>query len=87
MFIVYPSRTSLFTSESDMNFVHGDPKIAAVIRGKAVATCMSYHEDGAQLFVSSESDSRLRVIDCLRGVSDKPALKFERDGIRLVQAT
>ncbi len=70
-----------------MDFSQGDPKIGAVIRGKAAATCMRYHEDGGHLFVTSERDSRLRVIDCLRGVSDKPALKFERDGVRLVQST
>jgi hypothetical protein len=70
-----------------MEFSQGDPKIASVIRGKAAATCMSYHEDGAHLFVTSEADSRLRVIDCQRGLADKPALKFERDGVRLVQST
>ena len=70
-----------------MNIGQVDPKIGAVIRGKAPATFMSYHEDGVHLFVTSEADSRLRLIDCQRGVSDKPALKFERDGIRLVQST
>jgi len=70
-----------------MEFIQGEPKIAAVIRGKAPATCMSYHEDGVHLFVTSEADSRLRLIDAHRGVSDKPALKFERDGVRLVQST
>jgi len=70
-----------------MDFRNGGPKIASVIRGKAPATCVSYCQDGSHIFVTSESDSRLRVIDCQRGVSDKPALKFERDGVRLVQST
>lgn len=48
---------------------------------------MSYHEDGTHLFVASEADSRMRVVDCLKGVADAPAIKFERDGIRLVEAT
>ncbi len=69
-----------------MDFRSQEPKISAVIRGKAPATSMSYHEDGGFLFVSSEEDSRMRIIDCQRG-TDKPALKFERDGIKLVQAT
>eukprot|EP00555_Chaetoceros_dichaeta_P002922 CAMPEP_0198251176 /NCGR_PEP_ID=MMETSP1447-20131203/2094_1 /TAXON_ID=420782 /ORGANISM="Chaetoceros dichaeta, Strain CCMP1751" /LENGTH=156 /DNA_ID=CAMNT_0043936139 /DNA_START=324 /DNA_END=791 /DNA_ORIENTATION=- len=65
----------------------GTPKIGTVIRGQSPATSMSYHEDGSHLYVSSEGDSRLRVIDCQRGASDRPALKFERDGVRLVEAT
>ena len=65
----------------------GIPKIGAVIRGKSPATSMSYHEDGSHLYVASEDDSRLRVIDCQRGALDRPALKFERDGVRLVEAT
>lgn len=62
--------------------------MAAVIRGKkSPATSMSYHEDGDHLFVTSEADCRLQVIDCNRGVSDKPAIKFEKDGVRIVQST
>lgn len=69
-----------------MDFSQG-PSIGAVIRGKRPATCMSYHEDGSYLFITSEEDSRLRIVDCLRGTSDKPAFKFERDGVKLVQST
>ncbi len=68
-----------------MDFRQREPKISAVIRGKAPASSMSYHEDGGFLFVSSE-DSRMRIIDCQRG-TEKPALRFERDGIKIVQAT
>lgn len=64
-----------------------EPKICSVIRGKSPCTSMSYHEDGTHLFVASEADSRMRVVDCLKGVADAPAIKFERDGIRLVEAT
>lgn len=64
-----------------------EPKICSVIRGKRPCTSMSFHEDGAHLFVTSEADSRMRLVDCLRGVSDTPAIKFERDGVRLVEAT
>jgi hypothetical protein len=63
------------------------PKISAVIRGKNPCTSMCYHEDGNHLFVTSEADSRMRLVDCQRGVSDTPAIKFERDGVRLVEAT
>jgi len=48
---------------------------------------MSYHEDGVHLFVAHEDDSRLRLIDSHKGTSEQPALKFEREGIRLVEAT
>jgi WD40 repeat protein len=63
------------------------PKICAVIRGKSPCTSMCYHEDGNHLFVTSEADSRLRLVDCQRGISDTPAIKFERDGVRLVETT
>lgn len=64
------------------------PKISAVIRGgKGSCTSISYHEDGNHLYVTSEADSRMRIVDCQRGVSDTPAIKFERDGICLVEAT
>lgn len=64
-----------------------EPKISAVIRGKSPCSSMSYHEEGNHLFVTSEADSRMRLVDCQRGVSDTPAIKFERDGVRLVEAT
>jgi hypothetical protein len=71
-----------------MDFKSGGPKIASVIRGKkSPTTCMSYHEDGGYLFVTSEADCRLLIIDCNRGVLDKPAINFEKDGIKLVQST
>mmetsp|Transcript_17134 Transcript_17134/g.32419 ORF Transcript_17134/g.32419 Transcript_17134/m.32419 type:complete len:359 (-) Transcript_17134:57-1133(-) len=71
-----------------MDFRQEGPKIAAVIRGKkSPATSMSYHEDGEHLFVTSEADCRLLMIDCNRGVSEKPAIKFEKDGVRIVQST
>jgi len=50
-------------------------------------TSIAYHEDGIHLFVASEEDSRLRLVDCQKGTSEPPPLKFERDGIRLVEAT
>lgn len=71
-----------------MNFEEfGKPSISCVIRGKSPATSLCYHEDGKHLFIASEEDSRLRLVDTLKGVSDRPALKFERDGIRVVEAT
>lgn len=71
-----------------MNFRKAkEPQIASVIRGKSPCTSMSFHEDGEKLFVTSEADSRMRVVDCLRGASDSPPIKFERDGIQLVEAT
>lgn len=65
----------------------GQPQIGAVIRGKHRATCMSFHESGEKLFVASEADSRLRVIDTLKGTSEQPAFKCEREGVSIVEAT
>lgn len=70
-----------------MDFRQGGPKIGTVLRGKSPSTCMRYHEDGGYLFVTSEEDSRLQIIDCNRGAADRPAIKFEKDGIRLVEST
>ena len=71
-----------------MNFDQiGNPKICAVVRGKSPATSLSYHEDGKHLYVASEQDSRLRLVDTLRGVSDRPCFKFQREGIRVARAT
>jgi len=65
----------------------GIPKIGSVIRGKSPASCISYHEDGVFLYVVSEEESRMRIVDCQRGVSDTSPIKFEKDGVRLVEAT
>ena len=61
--------------------------IGSVVNGRAPASSMSFHSSGKRLFVASESDSRLQVVDCLQGKADRPALKFERETIRLVHAT
>lgn len=66
------------------------PKMGAVVRGRAPASSLSYHESGSHLFVASEADSVLRIIDCINGgtPSDKPEmLKLQREGIRTVKAT
>eukprot|EP00559_Dactyliosolen_fragilissimus_P007051 CAMPEP_0184857176 /NCGR_PEP_ID=MMETSP0580-20130426/2341_1 /TAXON_ID=1118495 /ORGANISM="Dactyliosolen fragilissimus" /LENGTH=355 /DNA_ID=CAMNT_0027352625 /DNA_START=51 /DNA_END=1118 /DNA_ORIENTATION=- len=65
----------------------GIPKIGAVVRGKSPVTCISYHSDGVHLYVTSEGDGRMRLVDCKRGVSDAPALKFETEGVKLVEST
>mmetsp|Transcript_29452 Transcript_29452/g.59747 ORF Transcript_29452/g.59747 Transcript_29452/m.59747 type:complete len:355 (+) Transcript_29452:411-1475(+) len=63
------------------------PKIGAVIRGTAPVSSLSYHDDGVHLFVTSEGDSRLRLVNCDSGTSEKPATKFEREGIRMAEKT
>ena len=67
------------------------PKMGCVVRGRTAATSLSYHESGKHLFVASEKDSVLRIIDCENGGSPKdgrpPMLKLQREGIRTVRAT
>lgn len=66
------------------------PKMGFVNRGRAPATSMSYHESGSHLFVASEKDSSLRIIDCLNGClpADRPSLiKLQTNGIHTVQST
>eukprot|EP00571_Detonula_confervacea_P002975 CAMPEP_0172313032 /NCGR_PEP_ID=MMETSP1058-20130122/19177_1 /TAXON_ID=83371 /ORGANISM="Detonula confervacea, Strain CCMP 353" /LENGTH=343 /DNA_ID=CAMNT_0013026617 /DNA_START=60 /DNA_END=1088 /DNA_ORIENTATION=- len=66
------------------------PKMGCVIRGRAPATSLSYHESGSHLFVASEKDSVLRIVDCLNGgapTDRPPMLKLQREGIRTVQST
>jgi len=70
-----------------MDFVATSPRMGAVIRGKEPVSSVSFHEDGLHLFIASEDDSRLRLVDCQKGSSERPVVKFEREGIRVVEAT
>ncbi|KAL7455182.1 hypothetical protein ACHAWC_006745 [Mediolabrus comicus] len=66
------------------------PKMGLCIRGGAPASSIAYHESGSHLFVASEADSVLRIVDCISGSSpsDRPSmLKVQREGIRTVKAT
>ena len=70
--------------------VEPGPKMGCVIRGRAPATSLSYHESGSHLFVASEKDSVLRIVDCLEGgapTDRTPMIKMQREGIRTVRAT
>eukprot|EP00546_Thalassionema_frauenfeldii_P001578 CAMPEP_0178937088 /NCGR_PEP_ID=MMETSP0786-20121207/25553_1 /TAXON_ID=186022 /ORGANISM="Thalassionema frauenfeldii, Strain CCMP 1798" /LENGTH=326 /DNA_ID=CAMNT_0020615601 /DNA_START=86 /DNA_END=1063 /DNA_ORIENTATION=+ len=70
-----------------MNFTSSGPQPGAIISGKAQVTSASFHADGSKLFVASESDSRLHIIDCQTGKQSTPALRFEREGVSLVEST
>lgn len=70
-----------------LEFDSQPPKIGAVIRGEEPVTSLSFHEDGVHLFAASTKDNKLRLIDCDKGTSDSPAIKCEREGVNLVQAT
>jgi COMPASS component SWD2 len=63
------------------------PAIGAVISGKAAATCMSYHREGKRLFVISEADARMQVIDSVAGKPAQVPLRVDREQLRLVEAT
>jgi len=66
------------------------PKMGCVVRGRAPVTSLSYHESGEHLFIASEKDSVLRIVDCVNGGSpkDRPTMiKMQREGIKLVEST
>jgi len=62
------------------------PKMGACIRGRATSSSASYHESGSHLYVASEADSVLRIVDCLNGGAPQ-MIKLQREGIRTVKAT
>ncbi|KAK1742491.1 WD40 domain-containing protein [Skeletonema marinoi] len=63
------------------------PKMGACIRGRATSSSASYHESGSHLYVASEADSVLRIVDCLNGGGTPQMIKLQREGIRTVKAT
>ncbi|GKY97272.1 hypothetical protein MPSEU_000685600 [Mayamaea pseudoterrestris] len=71
-----------------MNFsIPGVPAIAAVIPGKSPTTCIRYHEEGKTLYVASEGDAQLQVVNCLSGKEENLALRVDREQIHEVEAT
>jgi hypothetical protein len=61
--------------------------MAAVIPGRAPITSASFHNDGKHFFVASEADHSLTLIDTQNPEETRPAYKFQREGIHLVEAT
>ena len=78
-------------NESEMDFSsEPGPKMGCVVKGRAPVTSLSYHESGSHLFVASEKDSVLRIVDCVNGgpAKDRPSMiKIQSQGIRTVRAT
>ena len=79
-----------------MDFTNLDPKMGCVVRGRAPATSLSYHSSGSHLFVASEKDSVLRVVDCLNGNTNSivigggeynKMIRLQDQGIRIVKST
>lgn len=80
-----------------MDFTNLDPKMGCVVRGRAPVTSLSYHSSGSYLFVASEKDSVLRVVDCLNGNTsnnnigggeyNNKMIRLQNQGIRLVKST
>eukprot|EP00534_Pseudo-nitzschia_fraudulenta_P008629 CAMPEP_0201146206 /NCGR_PEP_ID=MMETSP0851-20130426/7893_1 /ASSEMBLY_ACC=CAM_ASM_000631 /TAXON_ID=183588 /ORGANISM="Pseudo-nitzschia fraudulenta, Strain WWA7" /LENGTH=362 /DNA_ID=CAMNT_0047421669 /DNA_START=23 /DNA_END=1111 /DNA_ORIENTATION=- len=77
-----------------MNFSsspHSGPKIASSIPHKHPATVLSYHADGKHLFVATEKDSRVTLVDAVR--TGKPlqnheqAYRCDREGVSCLSAT
>ena len=74
----------------DFTSIPDRPAIASVITGSAPAVSMSYQEDGTRLFVASESDSSLRIIDCMTGNPMEgmvAPLRCDRERIHFVSST
>jgi len=69
-----------------MDFTQG-PKIGAAFGHKSAVSSLSYHDDGIQLFVVTEEDSKLMVINGRTGTSDQPPFRCEREGISKVTST
>jgi hypothetical protein len=67
--------------------VDGKPAIGAVISGRSETTSMSYHENGKRLFVATEADNKMQVIDCINGKAEHAPLRCEREQIHVVEAT
>lgn len=65
----------------------GVPQVGSVIPGKEPVSSVSFHNDGMHLFVASETGQKLRIVDCQAGSSEQPPIKFEREGISLVEST
>jgi len=83
-----------------MDFTNVDPKMGCVVRGRAPVTSLSYHSSGSNLFVASEKDSILRVVDCLNGNTsnnniviggggeyNNKMIRLQNQGIRIVKST
>ena len=66
------------------------PAMSAVIPLTSPGICMSYYEDGSRLFVASEQDSTLRVIDCWTGKASDGldvSLRCEREKLHVMAST
>ena len=63
------------------------PAIGAVIPGNVPVSSLSYHREGKRLFVASNGDSRLQVVDSLNGRVAQVPLKAEKEEIDVIEAT
>ena len=48
---------------------------------------MSYHNDGQHLFVATEDDSKLTVVDAIQTGKAKGIFSCQREGVSVVAAT
>jgi hypothetical protein len=73
-----------------MDFSQG-PSLGANIptnnKSATSVSSLSYHADGVHLFVATESDSKLQLINAQTGQMDQPAYRCEREGVSLVSST
>ena len=70
------------------------PAVGAVLPNPQPITSVSYHEDGKRLYVASEGNATLQVVDCMTGkrcdtenAQYRHPLRTEREQIHVVEAT
>ncbi len=63
------------------------PKVGSVIPHRYPSTSLSYHADGNHLFVANEKDSRVTLVDAIRGGKAIGEYKCDREGVSCLSAT
>lgn len=72
----------------DFSSPHSGPKIGSVIPHKYPSTSLSYHADGNHLFVATEKDSRVTLVDAIgTGKPIGQSYKCDREGVSCLSAT
>ena len=71
----------------DFSSPHIGPKIGSVVPHKYPSTSLTYHADGNHLFVATETDSRVTLVDAIRSGKPIGQYKCDREGVSALAAT